>query len=296
MRTILTISKIALTSLFLSCGQLNNNSEGSDVVPDTLTTKLCQQEMERMEKRQQIEEQAKRDSLAFDQVLDKALAIATQNFRKNSFFYTKYEVEREGIPTTVEIILKDHFTKNIPHLIIRRIDPSSIYTAIYSLKGDKFEKVMSHDQWAMEYMSDTIRDINGDGLKDFVVNWYGVNGCCLKAFSNIYLLRPDKNNFSSSFTFINPTFSPKERIIRGICYGHLGDTEMYKYKWSGEKIDTLEYVSYEKNEEGVKTGKVIVSTDLPYLRTSKIKRVLKTVPPEYQTIEGYSWFTGIGYN
>ena len=35
------------------------------------------------------------------------------------------------------------------------------------------------------------------------------------------------NTFSKNFEFINPTFSPKEKIIRGICYGHPGETEMY---------------------------------------------------------------------
>jgi len=80
----------------------------------------------------------------------------------------------------------------------------------------------------MEYINDTIRDINGDGFNDFVVNWYGSNGCCLKAFSNVYLLRPDKKIFSNNLEFINPTFSPTEKIIRGVCYGYPGETEMYK--------------------------------------------------------------------
>ena len=38
---------------------------------------------------------------------------------------------------------------------------------------------------------------------------------------------------SNNFEFINPTFSPKEKIIRGVCYGHPSETEMYKYKWNG---------------------------------------------------------------
>ena len=134
----------------------------------------------------------------------------------------------------------------------------------------------------------------GDGLNDFVVNWYGSTGCCLKAFSNVYLLRQDKKAFSENFEFINPTFSPKEKIVRGVCYGHPGETEMYKYKWNGEKVDTLEYVSYERNEKG-KTGKVIISTDRPYGEKFKTLKVLNSVPTEYKKIEGYDWFTGKGY-
>ena len=119
-----------------------------------------------------------------------------------------------------------------------------------------------------------IQNINRDLLKDFVVNWYGNTGCCLKAFSNVYLLRTAQKTFSNNFEFINPTFSPKEKIIRGICYGHPGETEMYKYKWNHEKVDTLEYISDEKNEQGAKIGKVIVAADQPHGSNLKIlKRI-----------------------
>ena len=140
-----------------------------------------------------------------------------------------------------------------------------------------------------------IQNINRDLLKDFVVNWYGNTGCCLNAFSNVYLLRNDQKTFSKNFEFINPTFSPKEKIIRGVCYGHPGETEMYKYKWNGETIDTLEYISYEKNEQGEKTGKVIVTTSQPYGSNLKVLKRLNSVPNEYKRIGGYDWFMGMGY-
>ncbi|MEO7314707.1 MAG: hypothetical protein ABIW47_05955 [Ginsengibacter sp.] len=100
--------------------------------------------------------------------------------------------------------------------------------------------------------------------------------------------------FSKNFEFINPTFSPKEKIIRGICYRHPGETEMYKYKWNRESIDTLEYISYEKNEQGEKTGKVVVATDKFYGKNFKVLKRLNSVPNEYKEIKGYDWFTGKG--
>ena len=126
---------------------------------------------------------------------------------------------------------------------------------IYSNNGKKFKKILSHKEWTLTYVNDAIRDINGDGLKDFVVNSYGATGCCLKAFSDIYLLKKDKKEFSKGFEFINPTFSPEEKVIRGVEYGHPGQTEIYKYKWNGEVVDTLEYVYYDTDEEGKKNWK-----------------------------------------
>jgi hypothetical protein len=69
---------------------------------------------------------------------------------------------------------------------------------------------------------------------------------------------------------------------------------MYKYKWNRETIDTLEYISYEKNEQGEKTGKVVVTTDKPYRDHFKVLKGLNYVPNEYKEIKGYDWFTGKG--
>jgi len=291
----MNISTLGLLTVFFSCGQLNEKKNISVVVTDTLEANPDKKEKDRLEKRKEIEEQDKIDSLRLDKVLTEALEISTQNIDKDTF-HKNYEVvpDNEYI-VKVEISFDYHFTKLYPHLIIRRHGPNAVYIDIYSKGDSKFKKVLSHEQWTMTYVNDTIRDINGDGLKDFVLNWYGSTGCCLKGFSNIYLLRPEKKGFSNNLEFINPTFSPKEKIIRGVCYGHPGETEMYKYKWNGETVDTLEYIYYEKNENGEKTGKIIVSNLRPYVDRNKVLKRLNSVPNEYKKIEGYDWFTGIGY-
>ncbi len=299
MKTILPILTIVITLLIFACGQQSERGNDSivlvnsteTVIADSIETVIDKKEEERLEKRKQIDEQNRIDSLRLDEVLKDALKIAKQNIGKNKFI-KKYEVFPDSNPVSVEINLDYHFSKTNPHLIIRRIELGAIYIDIYSKGDTKFEKVISHEQWSMTYVNDTIRDINGDGLKDFVVNWYGSVGCCLKAFSNVYLLRQDKKSFSNNFEFINPTFSPKEHVIRGVCYGHPGETEMYKYKWNGEQLDTLEYVWYEKNKEGIKTGKIIISTDEPYVERSEVIKILNSVPIEYRKIKGYDWFVG----
>lgn len=270
---------------FLSCGQVNNNKSISVVTTDTLQTNI----EKKVENKRKMQVQDHTDSIipSLDKVLYDALKIANQNIKKNRFI-KKYQVS--SIPVTIN--LDYHFTNSNPHLIIRRNYESVIYIDIYSKENNKFDKVISYEQYAIKYTNDTIRDINGDSINDFVVNWYGSSGCCLKAFSDVYLLRPDKKNFSKNFEFINPTFSPKEKLVRGVCYGYAGDTEMYKSKWNGEKVDILEYVSYQKNNKGVKTGKIVISHGKKF----KTLKVLNSVPTEYRKIEGYDWFTGKGYN
>lgn len=295
MKKKLYILTLGLLILLLSCGSRDEKKNVTVVKNDTLKTKFEQKEKKRLEKIKKNEEEKKIDSLRLDKVLIDALKIATQNISEEKF-QKEYEITVDNLYNVqVEIILDNHFDINYQHLIIRRHSPGPVNIDLYIKDKNKFKKVLSHEQWSMTYVNDTIRDINGDGLKDFVVKWYGSNGCCLKAFSNIYLLRADKKTFSNSFEFINPTFSPKEKIIRGVCYGHPSDTEMYKYKWNGETIDTLEYISYEKNKKGEKTGKIIVSSDLPYGNRFKVLKRLNSVPDEYKRIKGFDWFTGKGY-
>jgi hypothetical protein len=294
MKTTLNILTLVLLATFVSCGPSINNKNFPEVTIDTLQTSIDKKEKERLKRRREIEEQDYADSIRLEKVLQDALKIANQNILTDKFA-KKYKVSPESIPVSVEINLDYHFTTTNPHLIIRRSEPNAVYIDIYAKGVNKFEKVVSHEQWSMTYVNDTIQDVNGDGLNDFVVNWYGATGCCLKAFSNVYLLRQDKKAFSDNFEFINPTFSPREKLIRGVCYGHPGETEIYKYKWNGEKVDTIEYVSYERNAKG-KTGKIIISADKPYGDKFKVLKKLNSVPTEYRKIEGYDWFTGNGYD
>lgn len=233
------------------------------------------------------------DRVNLGKVLQEALTITEQN--KNSPRFEKsYEktLPDSSFNVVVEIISDYFFTRRFPHLMIRRKTPGAVYIDIFSRENPQLAKVLSHEQWSLTYLGDTVRDINGDQLKDFVVNWYGSTGCCLKAFSNVFLQRPDKKSFSNPFEFINPTFSPGEKIIRGVCYGHPGETELYKYKWNGEAVDTLEYVYFEKNDKHEKTGKIIISGARPFDEQHKILRRLNSVPNEYRKIEGYDWFIG----
>ena len=130
------------------------------------------------------------DSLVIDKTLVEALNISNQNIEKNTF-YKEYETElNDGSSVKIQIDLDYHFTPQHSHLIIHRITIGDVYIDIYSKDKNKFEKVLSHKEWAITYINDTIKDVNGDGYKDLVINGYGSSGCCLKAYSLVYLFRP----------------------------------------------------------------------------------------------------------
>lgn len=228
----------------------------------------------------------RKDSILSSEVLRGAMdSIAVKRMGETDSF--RYDIELDSVMVNVEIGSGNYFKGSFPYRLIRLTSPTSVRIHIFVKSGDIWEPVLSHSQWELEYVNDTTMDVNGDGRKDFVVNWYGSSGCCLKGFSIVYLLRDNMKSFSRQFEFINPTFSPKEHIVRGVNYGHPGETSMYKYRWSGERIDTIEYVSYQTDKGGKKTGKVELRD-----AGDRVIKVLPSVPREYRKINGYNWFTG----
>ncbi|WP_121355022.1 hypothetical protein [Flavisolibacter nicotianae] len=292
MKTITQLFANTIILLFISCEQVDENKTIATNHTDTTKTSVDTGKQERLQKSEMIEEQENFDSLYDDKVLSEAIKIAEQRKARDRFKKSYVAtIPDSSYQVKVDISSGFYFSHQFPHLIVRRTTPSSVYIDIFSTTNKQVQKVLFYEQGKLEYTGDTIRDINGDGLKDFVVNWYGSNGCCLKAFSNVFLLRADKKSYSSSIEFINPTFSPKEQIVRGVCYGHPDETEMYKYKWNKEAVDTVEYIYYEKNDKGEKTGKLIVSNNLPFSDRHKVLKRLSYMPAEYRKIEGYDWFT-----
>lgn len=172
------------------------------------------------------------------------------------------------------------------YFFLRSHTPASVYFNLYKISGNNKELLLSKDVTAMGYINDTIFDVNGDGYYDFLIQWYPPAGCCLRYTYDVYLYNPDGKGFPEGLRFINPTFSPEEYTVHGILYGHPGDVGLYKYKWNGLSVDTIEFIFPDITNEGhyIKTDKSI------YRPTPEQGEVLKSVPPEYHSIKGYSWF------
>lgn len=290
MKKTVIISTIGLMILVCSFGQPIDNRIVSSNEQESTQIKLEKREKERIEKRRKIEEEDRFDSIRLSKVLDKALIIASRNIDLKSFTLEfDSELDSNFIVTTT-MKMDTLFSTKYKYLIIHRNSPSLINIDVYIKRDNKFEKVITHEESNLTYVNDTIQDVNGDGQKDFLVNWYGNNGCCLKNFYIVYLLHADNGTFSQSYEFINPTFSAKEKVIRGVRYGQPGETELNKFKWNGLKVDTVEYIYPDIRRK----GHYLKSDRLPYASKSAKETILKDVPTEYKNIYGYNWFLGKG--
>ena len=219
--------------------------------------------------------------------MTKAFAIVKENLSKDNFKYSfETPADDSSQAVTTELILGHLFTKEKKHLLIRRLFPWGALLDMYLIRNDSLISLFSREQGSMTYVADTIFDANGDGFKDFVVNWEPSSGCCRRDTYSVYLFLPHKETFSSDYTFINPTFSQKEKIIRGVEYGHPGEAGLYKFKWNGLKVDTIEFIYPDVNHKGF-----YIKTKKPAYRPTEKQGVqLKKVPKEYLTIVSFDWF------
>lgn len=287
----LNILRLAIILSTIGCKQEVKRTDYPLTTIDTsrILVEEIKVELTKDERQKEIELWERNDSIRLANALLDALAIAKRNMDKS-----KYSLEFESLPDSAyrlltKISIGRFFSKH--SLIIHRVNPGTVYINIYLIGRNGFQEILSLENWNLEYINDTTRDVNGDGNNDFLVNRYGNTGCCLKAYSDVYLYIPDSSEFSNKFEFINPTFSSQEKVIRGVCYGHPGETELYKYKWNGLNVDTIEFIYHDMNQK----GQLIRSNRRPYKKGSRVEKKLKSVPPEYLNIYGYDWFTGEGY-
>lgn len=220
---------------------------------------------------QQIEEERKQyleDSANMIRTLEFALKIANKQKEKEKFI-----IETD----TLNIRYGHIFSSSVKHLIISRDFPYGIKSDIYKLQDNNFVKVCSKEMAPLAYIGDTIQDVNGDGRLDYLFHWYPMSGCCERDIYDVFL-QMSNGNFLSEMEFINPNFSLKEKIIRGRCYGHRAP--LYKYKWVGYKVDTIEYIYFPDSTNGNR-----------YIRRKKEDEnekgvIIKQLPTEYKNI-GY---------
>jgi hypothetical protein len=287
MKTTTNIVTLIILTILWGCGQTASQDKSSIVKNDSIQTTGLEKEPTKEEKQRIIDEEIRIDSLRLDNALKNAFKIAhlafkTENFTKQYEFHP----DDSSYAIKIEVLIGRLFKDNQKYFLLRRHIPWATYLNLYKVNGDKAEELIEREQGGMTYIQDTIFDANGDGHKDYLVHWYPSSGCCRREVYNVYLNQPDKGNFTNDYEFINPTFSATEKIIRGVEYGHPGEVGLYKYKWNGLQVDTIEFIYPDANNKGqfIKTKKGA------YRPTNKEGTVLKAVPKEYQKIESYEWF------
>lgn len=215
------------------------------------------------------------------------LAIALKNLDKNEFDLKIEETDSaRNLIVNSELHFGNFLTPNHKHLLMRRFYEDECYIDLFLFENYKFTNLISHVQTDHSYDKDTIYDVNGDELNDLVIFWHPSASCCPANIKSVYLAQKNEQAFEKEIEFVNPTFSFREKIIRGVEYGQPKEIGLYKFKWVKNQVDTLEYIfhSRDKNDGFIKINYSNVKnqeSDTTYL--SKL-------PNEYKNINEIDWF------
>jgi len=202
------------------------------------------------------------DSVRLEVMNQKAFSIANLKKGKSMYVFNS---------DTISLKLGYIFSHNVKHLMINRKSNYLVFTDIYMITNNGFKKVCSKSINSLSYISESIRDVNGDGYLDFLFHWYPESGCCLRDIYDVFLQKKD-GSFVEQQEFVNPNFDSKKTII-GLCYGY--EAPLYKYKWNDFKVDTIEYIYLPDSTNG---NQIIRKKNL---RSDEKVEILKRLPTEY---------------
>jgi hypothetical protein len=117
--------------------------------------------------------------------------------------------------------------------LVKQVSGNGVNIRVFKKGHDGYSEVLDYGISEIEFTGDTLKDVNNDGYNDLLLYTYGSSGCCLKAFCEVHLYKPDGNGFAKPVNLANPTFSPDEKVVRGVYYGYSGEPPVYKYQWNG---------------------------------------------------------------
>jgi hypothetical protein len=281
--------KAVLLIMFLiyGCGEAkNSNSPQFTTLTDSSTKGSTIGKNKQNELRKSEDDIGYDDNAQLEIMLKDLLKIADRNKEKNHFYKEVSIWNYQGGSTDASLSFGYLFSNKEKYLIIRRIIAGSLTVVdIFVLEQSKFRHLLTKSRDNMGYIDDSIKDVNGDDIKDFLFHWYPSSGCCRRDIYDVFLYNEANHKFSDEYEFINPTFSSKEKVIRGIEYGHPGSVPLYKYKWNGAKVDTIEFIYPDTTK-----GKFYLSKVRDYDMAVQKGKVLKGLPKEYRNIESIDWF------
>jgi len=224
---------------------------------------------------------AVKDSLRELSIISAALKYAKTHLDESKYIRTVNVLDT----FSVRLSFGNLFEDGRKHLYIFDERDQSVYMNIYSLEHGEFIKQLSLNEWGLNFTDDEIKDVNGDGFRDFIYHYYPSAGCCMRDINMTYIYK-SSNGFADNIRLPNPTYYPKEKLIRGVEYGHPGEVPLYKFKWRGDKLDTIEYI-YPADSIKKKYYRVARWGDeeIPSKR-----KVLNQIPTEYYKVVGLDWF------
>lgn len=229
-----------------------------------------------------------RDSVT-RQALREALGYAAAHSKEEQFTHQLLTLVQNGDTLRTSLSYGHLLDPARTHLYVKCTTGNfrfEVLEQVYLFDKSDFRLMASDTIPMSNFVGDSIGDVNGDKLKDYMLITYASSGCCLRNDYTVYRYDPRTGGFGETYHFINPDFFPDEKIIRGVEYGHPGEVPLYKLRWNDTIVSSVEYIYRDPENK-----KQFIRTKVEsYPPDRKNGEILKKVPVEYLHIEGYDWF------
>ena len=173
------------------------------------------------------------------------------------------------------------FSSELAHSYIRYTTDSGTYIQVYSQHDNYNLPILNYQIGTLNYMGDSIFDINGDQVKDLAIHWYPSSGCCLADAFDCFIYNNSQDSFFPKTEILNPTFFPEKGVTFSMDYNQPGLTKFYRLKWVDNSIDTLKSYSWKDQKQ-----KIVIVKDLKNGRQTESHEVLDQLNMLY----GFDWF------
>jgi|GEM_PF-4865232 len=161
--------------------------------------------------RLESEREAKADSLRQIELLDTAMKYAVKHQEEKS--YMKTLTINDGLASFATLKFGFLFSSKKRHLILKTKSAWDIHLRVLYFDKHNFKEVIHTVIWDLNYVTNTVRDINGDGFKDFISTTYSSAGCCARNRDEVRLYRPADEDFSDNYDFIMHHISQKKKLF-----------------------------------------------------------------------------------
>ncbi|GAB4093390.1 hypothetical protein GCM10028786_23170 [Flaviaesturariibacter terrae] len=221
------------------------------------------------------------DSLRLVPVFDSALAFA-QRHPPTRFRHRYSAITADSLWNVTVSLHQSHlFVAGKTHLQVTVSIPGSVRVRFYEREGEHLRLLLATG--TDDPVSDTLRDVNGDAVNDFLLSDYSSAGCCPRERYHVWCYGPSTHRLGPEQEFFNATFLPAQHTILGFGYGHPGDVEVYTLRWHGTATDTAEY----GEPIGDRPGYFRMMTRQANGSFAEHQR--KGLPLAYRSMKGYDW-------
>lgn len=182
---------------------------------------------------------------------------------------------------SLKFLKGEFFNAGITHKYIRYSTFSGVYIQIYSSQDNYKKPIFSDQIGPLNFVSDSLFDINGDKVTDLAIHWYPSSGCCLADVFDCYLYDQEKDVLSTKHELLNPTFYAERSEVYTMSYGRPGSTTFFRLNWNKHQADTTMSYSWNNVHHEYLSVKDFITGQ---------KKKFKELPKELNGLYGIGWF------